>query len=123
MSPLFAFVPASVPAGYHYTGWMHSRNGPTGLTISFTWRRSRYPGLGFSVSESPCPQVRGMRTYRFGSFKVQWSTTYSDAEAWRCVRRGSHRILFYASAPGYGLKSGPSSLALARVIGLAHPIR
>lgn len=64
-----------------------------------------------------------MRTYRFSSFKVLWATTYSDAEAWRCVRRGNHRILFYASAPGYGSKSGPSSLALARVIGLARRIR
>jgi hypothetical protein len=123
LSPLYAFVPTRLPPGYRYANWMHARRLPTHLTIWFTWHRSRYPGLGFNVSADRCPPVHAMKTYRFGRSIVHWSTTYTDADAWRCVTRGGRRFLFYASAPGYGLTGGPASLALARVIGLARPLR
>jgi hypothetical protein len=122
VNPLFAYVPESIPPGYHYLQWIHSRGG---LTIWFAWHRDRDPQLGFNVgNNNPCPSAADpMRVFRFGGFKVYWSTTYEDAQAWRCVTRRHHRILVYVSAPGNGSKSGPSGLALARVIGSAHPIR
>jgi hypothetical protein len=94
------------------------------LSIGFGWRRNRAPDLGFSVDAYVCDRdMHPMKTFHFNGFKVFWSTTYEDASAWRPARSGGHRLCFVASAPGYGSSNGPSALALARVIGSAHPIR
>jgi hypothetical protein len=64
-----------------------------------------------------------MTVYRFGNVKVNWSTTYEDSQAWRCVSRSNRKTFFIVSAPGNGSKEGPSGRALARMIGTARPIR
>jgi hypothetical protein len=72
VNPLFAYVPESIPPGYHYLQWIHSRGG---LTIWFAWHRDRDPQLGFNVgNNNPCPSAADpMRVFRFGGFKVYWS--------------------------------------------------
>jgi hypothetical protein len=120
VNPLFAYTPTSIPRGYRYGGWVSSRRAPRGLTIWFARRGAQ---LGFNVSEQPCPRVRPMRVYRIDGLRILWSSTYTSAEAWRCVRRGRQRLLFYVSAPGNGSPYGPSGRALARVIASARPIR
>ena len=83
VEPLLAYVPSSLPAGYHYARWMQAHSRPRGLTIWFRWRRLRDPGLGFNVAEG-CPEFgEPMKTYRFGRVSVRWSTTYTDAQARR----------------------------------------
>ena len=123
VEPLLAYVPTSLPAGYHYARWMHARNRPHALTIWFRWRDARDPGLGFNVAEG-CPEFGAtMKTYRFGRVSVRWSTTNTDAQGWRCLSRGNRRFYVYVSAPGYGLKGAPSARSLARVVASARPLR
>jgi len=123
VEPLLAYVPTSLPAGYHYARWMQARNSPHGLTIWFGWRGARDPGLGFNVAEG-CPAFGAtMRTYRFGRVRVRWSTTNTDAQALRCLSRGNRRVYFSVSAPGYGLEGAPSARSLARMVASARPLR
>jgi len=118
-----AYVPTTSPAGYHYVRWMRARTRPRALTILFRWHRSRYPGLGFTVAEG-CPKVGGaMRLFRFGRVSVRWSTTYTDAQAWRCVQRDGRQMSFYVSAPGYGLAGSPSPRSLALMVAGARALR
>ncbi|TML03450.1 MAG: hypothetical protein E6G36_09260 [Actinobacteria bacterium] len=123
VEPLLAYVPSSLPAGYHYARWMEAHSRPRGLTIWFRWRRLRDPGLGFNVAEG-CPEFgEPMKTYRFGRVSVRWSTTYTDAQAWRCLTRGNRRFYVYVTAPGYGLGAAPPGRSLARVVASARPLR
>ncbi len=62
------------------------------------------------------PSVTATRIIRSGGMKVYWSTTYEDAEAWSCVKRGNVRLLFLVNGPGDGLKTAPKAEALARMI-------
>jgi len=125
VKPFLAYAPVSLPRGYHYLRWLHSRRGPLALEIDFAWRGDRDPQLIFNVQDARrCPEMgRPMAIYRFGTVAVSWSTTYEDAQAWRCVARSNRRTFSYVSAPGNGSKKGPSGRALARMIGTAHPIR
>jgi hypothetical protein len=120
VEPRLAYVPMTAPPGYRYASWIRARSRPHGLTIWFRWRRARYPGLGFNVGDGCGEFGATMKLFRFGGVRVRWSTTYSDAQAWRCAKRQGRWIHFYASAPGYGSASGPSPRSLALMIASAR---
>lgn len=125
VKPFLAYTPVSAPRDYHYLKWLRSRTGPLALSIEFAWRTDRDPQLIFNVQDAHrCPEIgRPMAVYRFGNVKVNWSTTYEDSQAWRCVAHSNRKTFFIVSAPGNGSKKGPSGRALARMIGTAQLIR
>jgi hypothetical protein len=125
VKPFLAYVPVSVPRDYRYLRWLRSRSAPLGLSIEFAWRTDRDPQLIFNVQDARrCPEIgRPMAVFRFGTIKVNWSTTYEDSQAWRCVSRSNRKTFFIVSAPGNGSEKGPSGRALARMIGTAQLIR
>jgi len=125
VKPFLSYAPVSVPREYQYLRWLRSRTAPLGLSIEFAWRTDRDPQLIFNVQDARrCPEIgRPMAVYRFGNVKVNWSTTYEDSQAWRCVSRSNRKTFFIVSAPGNGSKKGPSGRALARMIGTAQLIR
>ncbi len=113
VDPVLAYIPTYLPAGYHFDQWAYSQ---TSLGVVFTRRRGQVPEVSFNVSRDPCPLSRAMRTIRSSGMTVYWSTTYEDAEAWSCVKRGNVRLLFLVGGPGDGLKTAPKAEALARMI-------
>jgi hypothetical protein len=88
-----AYVPARLPAGWRYVSWDAGSQTPglfpigQGLNVWFSdTPSSRAPANGFHVSSNqPCSMKGAMKTFRFGGIRVAWSTTYEDAQAWRCV--------------------------------------
>ena len=117
-----AYIPTTRPRSYRYASWMQARKRPRELTIWFRWRNARDRGLGFNVGEG-CPEFgSSMRRFRFRTRRVQWSTTNTNAQAWRCANRGRHTIYFYVSAPGYMLAGAPSPRALALMIASARHV-
>jgi hypothetical protein len=54
---------------------------------------------------------------------VGWSTTNTNAQAWRCLTNGGRKISFYVSAPGYMLAGAPTPRSLALMIASARALR
>jgi hypothetical protein len=95
--PTLGFVPTFAPSGYHYQRW---RDRAQGFDITF---RRGFPGLAFAVSRESCSALGSpMRVYSVARVQVNWSATYEDQQAWRCLRRRGTNIVIVAarSIPG-----------------------
>jgi hypothetical protein len=120
VSPLAAYLPSRVPAGYRYRTWQGSKSG---FEIWFG-QLAFGAGVAHSCSVGGSP----MKTFRLAGVNVFWSATYEDQQAWRCVRRGHVTILLQSgqSIPGDDGTNTPKTLRdallLARLVASARPI-
>jgi hypothetical protein len=120
VTPLAAYLPSRVPAGYRYRTWQGSRSG---FEIWFG-QLAFGAGVAHSCSVGGSP----MKTFRIAGVNVFWSATYEDQQAWRCVRRGHVTILLQSgqSIPGDDGTNTPKTLRdallLARLVAYARPM-
>ncbi len=124
--PSLAYAPAWLPSNYHFAGYLPARR-----TFQLAYSdNSRIDALTWSVlrpSKASCDKP-GIR-YRLNGVTAKWEGTYPDQDAWRCIKRGTMRIMFDAATgvPGNDKLNTPrrrhAALVLAKAVAYAEPLR
>jgi hypothetical protein len=95
--PGVAFVPTRLPAGYRY--WKYN-SGRSGFGIFFSKPRQGLPPaqLGYGTGFGACGTYgSAMHTFTMNGVPVQWSATYEDQQAWRCLTTTKRTLIIDAS--------------------------
>lgn len=117
-NPQVAYVPTRLPAGYHFEAFQDYPSKGFDLYFGTT-----QPTLGFHAQPEPCSAMGpAVKSFRVNGFRVYWSATYADQQAWRCLRHGRTRIVLSSSQsiPGDDTTSTPAkrndALDLVRLV-------
>lgn len=88
------FIPTQVPHGYVFQNW--DAEGPAGFNMYFGLPNLEQ--IGFGVDVVSCKRNgRPMHTFKANGVNVQWSATYEDQQAWRCLTVNGKQVLIQAS--------------------------
>lgn len=116
-----AYLPTRVPAGQTFLNWIHGSNG---YDIHFHGKQT---DLTFSVVQVACSaEGSTMHTFRVHGHAVEWSTTQTDQQAWRCMTNDRKSYVIQGAGTGYGddnlrtARGMASAQALANLVGYAR---
>jgi hypothetical protein len=107
---VYAFVPARVPAGFHYVSWRFADSPPL-LRIFFENEKKREQII-FATSDQPARcKVGSSRTFHVTGFDVYYTHTPVTQQAWRCVRSHGAIVRLIAATREPPAKVRPTLLA------------
>jgi len=124
---LAAYVPIRLPPGYRY--FTYQSFNAKGFDIFFTCCDDNLPLIGFHTvlvkRSEPCNEGSPAKVFRIDGVLIGWNAGHNDQYAWRCIRRGSTRLLIAVSGePLHAVgTSWRTPRQLARMVASARPIK
>jgi hypothetical protein len=125
-APQAAYVPSRLPPGYRY--FTHENLSGAGFDLYFTCCADKTALIGFDAvlvkRSEPCNQGQAAKVFRIHGVVVGWNAGHNDQDAWRCIRRGSTRLLLTVSGepPNSEGTSWRTPRQLAWMVASARPI-